>query len=112
MPRATQEVYPLSPVSRARDSYERDIGLTPPAVRCHLLRSVRPFARILSILAILSAFALLIAAQTQTDQPTGAAELKKGNYENAVLLLTAQLANNPNDAEAETNLLRAFIETG
>jgi len=113
MPRTSQEVYPLSPVSRAWDSYERNLGLTTPqALRCHLLRRFRPFTRILSLVVILSAFTLLVGAQTQTDQPTGAAELKKGNYENAVLLLTAQLANNPNNAEAETNLLSAFIETG
>ena len=69
--------------------------------------------RILSILTILSAFWISpVTAQTPTDQPTGASELKKGNYENAVRLLTAQLTSTPNNADAETSLLHAFIETG
>jgi tetratricopeptide (TPR) repeat protein len=48
----------------------------------------------------------------QTQGPTGLAELKKGNYENAIRLLTARLATNPADAIAQEYLLKAFIETG
>ncbi len=51
-------------------------------------------------------------AQAQTDELPGAAELKKGDYENAIKLLTARLATNAEDTEAEKNLLRAYLETG
>lgn len=56
--------------------------------------------------------ALPFSAQTQTDEAVGLAELKKGDYQNAVRLLNARLATNPNDSVAERNLLRAFLETG
>jgi len=112
MQRTTKESQPLSR-SRAKTLPECDLELAPHALSNHFFCRSKPHVRILSILTILSAFWISpVTAQTQNDQPTGAAELKKGNYENAVLLLTTQLANNPNDAEAETNLLRAFIETG
>jgi cellulose synthase operon protein C len=52
------------------------------------------------------------SAQTQTDEPSGIAELKKGDYETAFKLLSARLTANPSDAEAEKALLRVFIETG
>jgi cellulose synthase operon protein C len=55
---------------------------------------------------------LLLAATTQTAEGPGYAELKKGDYDQAVKLLTARLAANPNDAEAESYLLRAYVETG
>jgi tetratricopeptide (TPR) repeat protein len=64
------------------------------------------------ICAICVICGLPFSAQTQTDENTGATELKKGNYENAIRLFTAQLTSNPNDTVAETNLLRAYIETG
>jgi tetratricopeptide (TPR) repeat protein len=51
-------------------------------------------------------------AQTQPDELPGLAELKKGDYENAIKLLTAQLATSTGDAQAERHLLQAFIETG
>jgi len=111
MQRATQQTRTLSSVSRTRDLYERKVVLAPR--RFHLLRRLKPRVSILSILIMLSAFWISpFSAQTQTDQPTGASELKKGNYENAVRLLTAQLTSTPNDTDAETSLLRAFIETG
>src|ERR1041385_4069756 len=113
MRRATRKTQPLWPAPRAGNAYERDLGLALQALCLHLLRRFKPSVRILSILIILSACWISpFSAQTQNDQPTGASELKKGNYENAVRLLTAQLTSNPNDADAETNLLRAFIETG
>ncbi|MGZ8844726.1 MAG: tetratricopeptide repeat protein, partial [Pyrinomonadaceae bacterium] len=51
-------------------------------------------------------------AQTQPDELPGLAELKKGDYENAIKLLTARLATKAEDTQAEANLLRAYIETG
>jgi tetratricopeptide (TPR) repeat protein len=46
------------------------------------------------------------------DDPSGVAELKRGDYENAVKLLSARLAKDPADLEAQTNLLRAYLEIG
>ncbi|HSQ24715.1 MAG TPA: tetratricopeptide repeat protein, partial [Pyrinomonadaceae bacterium] len=51
-------------------------------------------------------------AQSQTDDLPGVAEMKKGDYENAIKLLTARLATNADDAEAEKSLVRAYLETG
>ena len=51
-------------------------------------------------------------AQSQPDEMPGAAELKKGEYDSAIKLLTARLATNSEDAEAEKSLLRAYLETG
>ena len=51
-------------------------------------------------------------AQSQSDELPGLAELKKGDYENAIKLLGARLAKNADDAEAENALLRAYLETG
>src|SRR4026208_1643756 len=51
---------------------------------------------------------ILSGAQTQT----GIAELNRGDYENAAKLLSARLASNPNDAVAQTALLRVYLETG
>src|ERR1041385_4466123 len=52
------------------------------------------------------------ASAQPSDELPGAAELKKGDYENAIKLLSSRLATNPADAEAETSLLRAYLETG
>jgi tetratricopeptide (TPR) repeat protein len=52
------------------------------------------------------------ASAQSADELPGAAELKKGDYENAIKLLTARLTANPVDAEAEANLARAYLETG
>jgi tetratricopeptide (TPR) repeat protein len=51
------------------------------------------------------------SAQSSAELP-GAAELKKGEYDNAIKLLTARLWTSPTDAGAEENLLRAYLETG
>jgi cellulose synthase operon protein C len=50
-----------------------------------------------------------VSAQSQV---TGEAELKKGDYEGAIKLLTARLANDAKDESAQKLLLRAYIETG
>src|SRR5262245_51276063 len=52
------------------------------------------------------------AAQSQPQEIPGQAELKKGDNETAVKLLTAHVAANANDASAEKLLLSAYIETG
>lgn len=51
-------------------------------------------------------------AQSTPDELPGLAELKKGEYENAIKILTARLATNPVDLEAGQYLLRAYNETG
>ncbi|HKR13507.1 MAG TPA: tetratricopeptide repeat protein [Pyrinomonadaceae bacterium] len=50
-------------------------------------------------------------AQSQ-DESRGLAELRKGDYENALKLLTARLTANPNDTVAQKAQLRVYIETG
>ena len=51
------------------------------------------------------------SAQSQSDPP-GVGELKKGDYENAIKLLSARLTTNAADAGAQTDLLRAYREIG
>ena len=74
-------------------------------------------ARALSVWLLLATCALpfLIhnsSAQSQPDQIPGLAELKKGDYEQALKLLSARLAANPSDVEAQKYLVRAYAETG
>ncbi len=69
------------------------------------------------ILLFLSSFSLCLflpraLAQSQPDDLPGLAELKKGDYESAIKLLSGRLASNPNDAESESALLRAYLEIG
>jgi len=52
------------------------------------------------------------AAQTQTNELRGLAELKRGDYDNAFKLVSARLVSNPTDIVAQKALLRVFIETG
>ena len=56
------------------------------------------------------------SAQSQPQETPqeipGQAELKKGDYDSAIKLLTAHLANNANDAAAQKLLLIAYIDTG
>ena len=97
--------------------YLIDSGCTPEACVPSALRRARMWAFVAALSVVCSAilaFAFLprVFAQSQSDQPTGLAELKKGDYENAIKLFTARLATKADDAEAETGLLRAFIETG
>jgi tetratricopeptide (TPR) repeat protein len=51
-------------------------------------------------------------AQAASDELPGLTELKKGDYSNAVRLLSARLAVSPTDAGAQKLLLRAYLETG
>jgi tetratricopeptide (TPR) repeat protein len=57
-------------------------------------------------------FSPLASAQTQTDELPGLAELKQGEYDKAVQLLTARLATTPADVDSQKYLLRAYVETG
>src|SRR4030095_10442333 len=61
------------------------------------------------------AFSMLLtraSAQTESQETPGQAELKKGDYDGAIKLLTSQLANRPNDETAATLVVRVYIETG
>ena len=74
-------------------------------------------AAFLSVLLLLATCALpfLIptsAAQSQPDGLPGLTELKKGDYEQALKHLSARLAANPTDVEAQKYLMRAYSETG
>jgi len=69
--------------------------------------SLRSTGRVLGVISVICG---CLFAQTQ--EPAGLAELKKGDYENAVRLFNSRLNTNPADALAEQSLLRAFIETG
>ncbi len=67
---------------------------------------------LLSATCLLSFTLRHTSAQSQTDEPRGLAELRKGDYENALKLLSARLTSNPNDVVAQRGLLRVYIETG
>ena len=61
--------------------------------------------------------AILIAttgtsAQSEPQETPGQTEFNKGDYDNAIKLVSAHLATNANDAAAERLLLRAYIDTG
>ncbi len=80
-------------------------------------RAVSPSVYLLfSLLAFLTIGVLVAAAgasaQSQPQETPGQAELKKGEYDSAIKLLTAHLANNANDAAAQKLLLLAYIDTG
>src|SRR4030095_16564499 len=64
--------------------------------------------------AILIAFCAFCvpSASSQIIDLSGITELKKGDYENALKILTTRLASNPNDAALQKALLRVYIETG
>ena len=64
---------------------------------------------------VISASSLSVSsvfAQTTAPEIPGQTELKKGEYDAAIKLLTSHLTNNANDSEAQKSLLRAYIETG
>ncbi|HYW71346.1 MAG TPA: tetratricopeptide repeat protein [Pyrinomonadaceae bacterium] len=81
-----------------------------------------PLAAILQMRTPGFTFALILAFSLATgippalaqssDESAGVAELKKGDYENAIKLLTGRLAANSGDGEAEADLMRAYLETG
>src|SRR5215831_7175132 len=64
------------------------------------------------ILAFSLATGIPPALAQSSDESAGVAELKKGDYENAIKLLTGRLAANSGDGEAEADLMRAYLETG
>ena len=66
------------------------------------------------LLAIVLAFCAFCvpSASSQIIDLSGITELRKGDYENALKILTTRLASNPNDAVLQKALLRVYIETG
>lgn len=64
------------------------------------------------LLSVLSLTVNTSTAQSAPQELPGQAELKKGEYDNAIKLLTHHLENNSTDASAQKLLLRAYIETG
>jgi tetratricopeptide (TPR) repeat protein len=85
-----------------------------PDRRSRVLKYARAFA-ILSFFIWSNGFcpdSLNHAFAQSSDELPGAAELKKGDYENAIKLLTARLAANGADSDAAASLVRAYLETG
>jgi tetratricopeptide (TPR) repeat protein len=81
----------------------------------HAPAQMRVFLAGIALAGAIACFYSLIPrafAQSQSDDLPGVTELKKGDYENAIKLLTARLTTNAEDAETEKNLLRAYLETG
>jgi len=74
-------------------------------------RTLVPSLLIFATIIAASVFIRYASAQSSDELP-GAAELKKGDYENAIKLLTTRLSTNALDAEAEASLARAYLETG
>jgi tetratricopeptide (TPR) repeat protein len=73
---------------------------------------------LLSIVLVLAVVSFNVTSSAQSQPPetpqeiTGQAELKRGDYDSAIKLLTTHLANNANDAAAQKLLLLAYIDTG
>lgn len=61
---------------------------------------------------LLPVLLLRVSAQSQPGELPGLAELKKGEYENAIKLFSARLMTNPSDIDGQKYLLQAYIETG
>ncbi len=71
--------------------------------------------RLNSITSALSVVLLLLTACAAAQAPTledALEELKKGKYPEAITALNRLLSTNPNEAEAQAGLLRAYLETG
>ena len=67
------------------------------------------------ILTIVFAISILVppaGTRSQVSEPEGLAELKRGEYEKSIRLLTSKLTSSPTDAEIQKYLLQAFLETG
>jgi tetratricopeptide (TPR) repeat protein len=84
------------------------------ASRCLRVSVVNVCFLTLLLIAVVSLSFLLprVSGQSQSDEIPGLAELRKGDYEQALKLLSARLAANPTDVEAQKYLLRAYRETG
>ncbi len=80
--------------------------------RPHLVTNSRPGLFALAGIVSLSLLVPGAFTQSQPDQSPGLAELRRGEYEKAIGLLTARLATAPTDPESQKYLLRAYIETG
>lgn len=75
-------------------------------------RSIPSSAGRAVLLVVCALLFINVPVSSAFDDPPGLAELKKGEYERAAQLLSAQLAKNPADAEAQKYLLRVYLETG
>jgi len=73
---------------------------------------IRRWRRVDIALAVLLFVPAIVFAQSTVTELPGLVELKKGEYENALKLLSAHLAANPTDASAQRYLLRVYAETG
>jgi tetratricopeptide (TPR) repeat protein len=68
-----------------------------------------------SVTSVLAAVLLLLTACAAAQAPTlddALEELKKGNYAVAITAFNRLLATNPNEAAAQSGVLRAYLETG
>jgi len=103
--------------SAARRSHRLTSGGKAVTTPMHHPTSTR-YLILLSIVLVLAvvSFNATSSAQSQPQETPqevpGQAELKKGEYDSAIKLLTAHLANNTNDAAAQKLLLLAYIDTG
>jgi tetratricopeptide (TPR) repeat protein len=80
-----------------------------------MLREVFKTIRLNSITSALYVIVLLLTACAAAQAPTledALEELKSGNYAEAITQLNRLLTTNPNEAEAQAGLLRAYLETG
>ena len=80
----------------------------------HAPRRRRTLVLVLFVIVTIIILPLFIrntSAQSSDELP-GAAELKKGDYDEAIKLLSARLTANAADADAEASLARAYLETG
>ncbi|HZS07178.1 MAG TPA: tetratricopeptide repeat protein [Blastocatellia bacterium] len=68
------------------------------------------------VLSLISAvYFLLVIACAAAQAPTiqsATDELNRGNYQSAITAFNRLLSSNPNDAQAQAGLLRAYLETG
>ena len=96
---------------RLNQNHRRDAEHAEAAQRRHF-EIVRYLVVALLLVCATSISFKHAAAQSAPQELPGQVELKKGEYDNAIKLLTTRLANNSSDALAQKLLLRAYIETG
>src|ERR1041385_5528608 len=73
----------------------------------------RTLGLLLALIGTISITVFIRNSSAQSpDELPGAAELKKGEYDEAIKLLGARLASNAADGDAAASLARAYLETG
>lgn len=68
-----------------------------------------------ALLALAAVYFFLVVACAAAKAPTiqsADEELRRGNYQSALAAFNRLLSSNPNDAQAQAGLLRAYLETG